>query len=118
MAKCLRCGAGNEWIQGRIKKELMNNITIPKELEKYGVIDAELIRVKQIHPKWKKGMCWQSVVIVEEAGEIAKAVLHYKDEGGTLGDIRKELIHTAAMCMRMLENLNDDGGEIVEKDRK
>jgi len=41
----------------------------------------------------------------EEAGEVTRAVLHLAYEGGSIEDVRKELIQTAAMCMRMLENL-------------
>ena len=44
----------------------------------------------------------------EEAGEVTKAVLHYHYEGGSFEHIEEELIQTAAMCMRMLENLKNN----------
>ena len=43
-----------------------------------------------------------ALVMTEEAGEVAKAVLQYQDEDGDMEDVRSELIQTAAMCVRML----------------
>jgi len=42
----------------------------------------------------------------EEAGEVTKAVLHYAYEKGSIIDVKKELIQTAAMCIRMLNSLS------------
>lgn len=47
-----------------------------------------------------------ALVVSEEAGEVSKAVLQYQDEGGSLDEVKEELIQTAAMCLRMLLNLN------------
>ncbi len=74
-------------------------------LRKYSEIDAELNRAKQKHPNWPKGMFQQLAIMQEEAGEVTKAVLHYHYEGGTIEHVKEELVQTAAMCMRMLENL-------------
>lgn len=74
-------------------------------LEKYNPIDYELKKAKQKHPDWPKDMFRQLAIMQEEAGEVTKAVLHYHYEGGTLDHVREEIIQTAAMCMRMLENL-------------
>lgn len=43
-----------------------------------------------------------ALVMTEEAGEVAKAVLQYQDEDLHLDEVRSELIQTAAMCIRML----------------
>jgi len=57
------------------------------------------------HPEWPTDMFRQLAIMNEEAGEVTKAVLHYHYEQGSLEDVKSELIQTAAMCMRMLENL-------------
>lgn len=44
---------------------------------------------------------WKSAVLGEEYGEVAKAVVE-----GNLAEIKKELIHTAAVCFAWLESLN------------
>ncbi len=75
-------------------------------LQKYAPIDAELKRAEKIHPLYPYDMFVQVAIINKEAGEITKAVLHYEYEGGSLEDVKKELIQTAAMCMRMLNRLN------------
>ena len=74
-------------------------------LEKYNVIDAELKKAVRKHPNYPKDMYEQLAIMQEEAGEVTRAVLHYHNEGGRLEDIKKELIQTAAMCVRMLQNL-------------
>jgi NTP pyrophosphatase (non-canonical NTP hydrolase) len=74
-------------------------------LEKYNVIDAELKRAEQKHPNYPADMFQQLAIMQEEAGEVTKAVLHYHYEKGTIYHVREELIQTAAMCMRMLQNL-------------
>ena len=62
-------------------------------------------RAEEKHPAWPTDLFEQVAILNEEAGEVTKAVLHYKREGGTLNDVQEELIQTAAMCMRMLKNL-------------
>ena len=74
-------------------------------LQKYNPIDAELKRAEKKHPTWPTNIFEQVAIVNEEAGEITKAVLHYKKEGGSFEDVKSELIQTAAMCMRMLKNL-------------
>lgn len=46
-----------------------------------------------------------ALILAEEAGEVARAVLQYDEEGGSIEAVRNELIQTAAMCYRMLKNL-------------
>jgi len=74
-------------------------------LQKYNPIDAELKRAERKHPAWPPNIFEQLAILQEEAGEVTKAVLQYKREGGKLQDVRSELVQTAAMCMRMLQNL-------------
>ena len=72
-----------------------------ERLQKYKPIEAELK-----HPNYPVDEFRQVAIINKEAGEITKAVLHYYYENGSLENIKKKLIQTAAMCMRMLENMN------------
>jgi len=74
-----------------------------KGLQKYDAIDAELQRAKEIHPVWPDSIFQQLAIMQEEAGEVTKAILDFSFHKGPVEDIKKELIQTAAMCMRMLE---------------
>jgi len=76
-----------------------------ERLQKYNKIDAELTKAKTKHPNYPESLFEQLAIMQEEAGEVTKAVLHYFYERGSKEDIKKELIQTAAMCMRMLENI-------------
>ena len=80
-------------------------------LRKYSAIETELNKAIKKHPDYPVDMYKQYAIIAEEAGEIVKAVLHYYDEGGSIEDIKNELIQTAAMCVRMLNYLNSDTGD-------
>ena len=71
----------------------------------YNEIDAELKFAKTKHPDFPTDMFQQLAIMQEEAGEVTKAVLHYHFEYAHLTDVKNELIQTAAMCIRMLENL-------------
>jgi len=76
-----------------------------ERLQKYAPIDRELIRAEKIHPDFPKDIFQQLAIMQEESGEVVKSVVDYQFHGGTINDIREELIQTAAMCMRMLNNL-------------
>ena len=78
-----------------------------ERLQKYIVIDIELKRAEKKHPNFPADMFRQVAIMNEEAGEVTKAVLHYHYENGGLENIKKELIQTAAMCVRMLDALKD-----------
>lgn len=47
-------------------------------------------------------------IMNEEAGESIRATLLYVYENGTIEDIKKELIQTAAMCIRVLHGINSN----------
>ena len=68
-------------------------------------IRQELKFAEAKHPNFPADMFRQLAIMQEEAGEVTKAVLHYHYDKGTIDDIRKELIQTAAMCIRMLNSL-------------
>lgn len=74
-------------------------------LRKYAEIESELQRATKKHPNYPTDMFQQLAIMQEEAGEVTKAVLDHHFEKGTLEHVREELIQTAAMCVRMLQNL-------------
>lgn len=80
-------------------------------------VDVELKKAQLKHPNFPEDMFKQVAIINEESGEITKAVLHYHDEGGSLEDIKKELIQTAAMCMRMLNAIEIKDNYLTTKDK-
>lgn len=76
-----------------------------ERLQKYNPIDLELKRAEKKHPKFPTDIFQQLSILQEEAGEVTMAVNHYHWDNGTIEDVKEELIQTAAMCMRMLQNL-------------
>lgn len=68
-------------------------------------IESELNKAKRKHPDFPTDMFRQLAIMQEEAGEVTKAVLHHHYEGGTIEHVQEEIIQTAAMCVRMLQNL-------------
>lgn len=76
-----------------------------ERLQKYAVIEKELIRAEEKHPAFPSDMYEQLAIMQEEAGEVTKAVIDYHCQSGTIQDVKDELIQTAAMCMRMLLNI-------------
>ena len=65
----------------------------------------ELKRAEKIHPDYPKDIFHQLAIMQEEAGEVTMAVLDYHYSGKSIEDVKKELIQTGAMCIRMLKNL-------------
>ena len=50
MARCLRCKAGNEWIEGHVKPEVRSNdlLSVPCGLTKRDTIEDALKRADQL----------------------------------------------------------------------
>lgn len=75
-------------------------------METYKLIQSELERAKTKHPNFPNDIFQKLAIMQEEVGEVAKAVNEYHFSGGSLQDVKDELIQTAAMCVRMLESLD------------
>ena len=73
---------------------------IPEETLQKNVIDAILLERKRQDDKWGKvkhdPYTWE-IIALEEFGEVAKAMLEH-------GNIREELIQTAAVLVAWLED--------------
>ena len=71
---------------------------------------AELTKAEEKY-SWKgNNLIKQALIVLEEAGEVAgevaQAVNNLDEKGGTIEQVRTELIQTAAMCYRMLKGLD------------
>lgn len=75
------------------RKEIINNILI------------RLQEAEAKHPAFPVDMIHQVSVMNEEAGEAIRAALQHEYELGTREAVILELEQTAAMCIRVLENL-------------
>jgi len=68
------------------------------------MIDSELEKAREKLPFWPEDVIHGAAILGEEAGEVIKAALQYRYEGGKREEIFKEAIQTAAMAIRLLEN--------------
>lgn len=72
---------------------------------KYKKVEIELLKAKIKHPNFPEDIFQMLAIMQEEAGEVAMAVNDYHSGKGSIEDVKEELAQTAAMCIRMLENL-------------
>ncbi len=68
---------------------------------------AELDRAQRLHPKWPDDEVHAAAIVAEEAGELIKATLNYYYHNGGRDDMRTEAIHTGAMALRFLINMEE-----------
>lgn len=66
----------------------------------------ELERAEVIHPQWPMATLDQVAIMVEEAGESLRAALNYKYHNGDIVEVKKEVIQTGAMAIRVLKYLS------------
>ena len=75
----------------------------------YSEIAAELERAKKKHPDFPRSIVGMVSIMAEEAGEAIREANRIEDDGiGDLAALRTELIQTAAMCVRCLENMKGE----------
>ncbi len=66
---------------------------------------TEMERAEILHPVWPECNVKRSAIILEEAGELIREA-NLLDEGkGDVMDLKNEIIHCAATCLRMLKEL-------------
>lgn len=72
-------------------------------------------RVK--HPIFPKDLARQCLILTEEAGEVSQAVNDVLYGGShNIYDVQKELLQTAAMCVRMLISIEKKEYTIENKE--
>jgi NTP pyrophosphatase (non-canonical NTP hydrolase) len=71
-------------------------------------VERELSRSKKQHPDWPKNLFEAYAIVAEECGEVAQAILDWKDRAGDEDKIVNEMIQVAAMALRFLENTYKD----------
>ncbi len=85
------------------KPEQFKHITTDDQWDKInGQILRELNAAERQFPDWPIEIDRGVAIMMEEAGETQKAAIDYSYGRGTKGEIKTELIQTAAMCIRML----------------
>jgi hypothetical protein len=81
-----------------------------KEIDAIWKVRVEIARAEHKHPIWPSDIAHQYLIVAEEHGEMAKALNDYlfkppEFQSKYLEELRTETIHTAAMCIRFLKNL-------------
>jgi len=71
-------------------------------------VKVELNAAIKKHPAWPIDVIYAVNVVSEECGEAIKAANDLVHHGGSIDNLRVELRHTCAMCIRMLMNLDND----------
>ena len=66
----------------------------------------EILRAEKKFPGWPVDPVHGAAIVAEEAGEAIQAALDFYYDRADERPLRKELIHTAAMALRFLKNLD------------
>lgn len=69
-------------------------------------IRRELARATSQHPRWPRDIVHAAAIVGEEAGELQQSALQATYEGGDSRAVMTEAVHTAAMALRLLLNLD------------
>jgi hypothetical protein len=69
------------------------------------LILMEYERACKKFPYWPDDKIHAAAIVNEEAGELIRAALRAKYEGGEWGEMEEEAIQAGAMCIRFLVNL-------------
>lgn len=69
------------------------------------LIMASLAACEKKHPKWPKDHIHQAAIVAEESGELMRATLQHKYEGGRFYEMHNEAAHTGAMAIRFIKNM-------------
>lgn len=80
------------------------------------VIEDEVCRAEELYPTWPENVVEAVAIMAEESGEAVKAANDVRWFKDSVGELQKELVQTAAMCVRCLINLEikmieEDGDE-------
>lgn len=105
---CPGCGKGIEHPileEEEIEIEILNYSPNMKNQTVYIEIANEIEKAEIKHPDWPTDVIYALSIMIEEAGEAMRAAVQFQLEGGDIRNVRKELLETAAMCVRAIEHL-------------
>lgn len=77
------------------------------------LVMAELERAEKIHPAWPTDLVKAAAIFAEEAGETLRAANNFDETRTGKKEIITEAVQTAAMAIRLLKNINQEGTENV-----
>lgn len=69
---------------------------------------AELDSAKAKHPEFPTCNVKRAAIMIEGGGEVIREANSLDEDKGDLNNLRIELIQTAAMCLRMLEAMQNE----------
>ena len=72
------------------------------------LVMAECDRAEKIHPVWPKNLIHAGMIVTEENGELCQAILNHNERKGSKQAIVIEAVHTAAMAIRFLKNIETE----------
>lgn len=87
----------------------MGNIELIEKINELGcrstieAILTELERAEKKFPFWPDDIIHAAAIVGEESGELIRAAIQYRYEGGKITDCKKEAIQTGAMAVRFLK---------------
>ena len=73
----------------------------------YGLVCEELIRARNKWPMYVNDIIHSAAIINEEAGETIQAALDFTYDNGSKENVIKEAVQTAAMCFRLISNIDN-----------
>lgn len=73
------------------------------ETETINLINSELARARAKYIDWPTDPIHAAAILAEESGEVVRAALNHVYHKESWDDVLVEIIQTAAMCVRMIE---------------
>ena len=71
------------------------------------VVADELEQAERVFPSWPVDPIHAAAIVAEEAGELVQAALQFRYQDGSKEAMRREAIHTIAMGIRFLVELEE-----------
>ncbi len=68
-------------------------------------VSREVKRAIDLFPCWPKDAIHAAAIVSEESGELIRATLRHRYEGGQEDDMKTEALHTAATAIRFICNI-------------
>ncbi len=75
--------------------------------EIFNLIEKELVSATKKWPNYYSDVIHATALINEESGESIQAALDLTYDNGSIDDLKSEVIQTAAMCFRLLNNIDN-----------